>query len=141
MIRVLLDTNIIIDFLNDRQPFSFHATDIFRQARNKYIELFTSSHSFATTHYVMKKLLPEKVLRANLIKLNEHMQILPVTEKEIQHALSSNYQDFEDAVQVFTALNGKIDYIITRNIKDFKPSPIPALTADQFLQLNNHSSK
>jgi predicted nucleic acid-binding protein len=89
----------------------------------------------------MKKLLPEKVLRANLIKLNEHMQILPVTEKEIQHALSSNYQDFEDAVQVFTALNGKIDYLITRNIKDFKLSPIPALTADQFLQLNNHSSK
>jgi predicted nucleic acid-binding protein len=89
----------------------------------------------------MKKLLPEKVLRANLIKLNEHMQILPVTEKEIQHALSSNYQDFEDAVQVFTALNGKIDYIITRNIKDFKLSPIPALTADQFLQLHNHSSK
>ena len=50
-------------------------------------------------------------------------------------------QDFEDAVQVFTALNGKIDYLITRNIKDFKLSPIPALTADQFLQLNNHSSK
>jgi len=134
MIRVLLDTNIIIDFLNDRQPFSFHATDIFRQARNKSIELFTSSHSFATTHYVMKKLLPEKVLRANLIKLNEHMQILPVTEKEIQHALSSNYQDFEDAVQYACAMKSMVNVIVTRDVSGFLGSEIPVIL---LRELNN----
>lgn len=141
MIRVLLDTNIIIDFLTDRQPFSLHATDIFRQARTKSIELFTSSHSFATTHYIMKKLLPEKELRSVLTKLNQHLQILPVTEKEIQHALSSSHQDFEDSIQIFTALTGNIDYIVTRNIKDFKKSPVKVKTPDQLLQLLNHSSK
>ncbi len=140
MIRVLLDTNIIIDFLNDRQPFSLDAADIFRQGRKKSIELFTSSHSFATAHYIMKKLLPEKELRSALTKLNQHIQILPVTEKEIQHALSSNHQDFEDSIQIFTALNGNIDYIVTRNIKDFKNSPVPTFTCDQFLQRSNHSS-
>ena len=140
MIRVLLDTNIIIDFLNDRQPFSLHAADIFRQGRKKSIELFTSSHSFATIHYIMKKLLPEKELRSALTKLNQHIQILPVTEKEIQHALSSNHQDFEDSIQIFTALNGNIDYIVTRNIKDFQKSPVKVNTPDQLLQSLNHSS-
>ena len=140
MIRVLLDTNIIIDFLNDRQPFSLHAADIFRQGRKKSIELFTSSHSFATPHYIMKKLLPEKELRSALTKLNQHIQILPVTEKEIQHALSSNHQDFEDSIQIFTALNGNIDYIVTRNIKDFQKSPVKVNTPDQLLQSLNHSS-
>ena len=141
MIRVLLDTNIIIDFLTDRQPFSLHATDIFRQARTESIELFTSSHSFATTHYIMKKLLPEKEQRSVLTKLNQHLQILPVTEKEIQHALSPSHQDFEDSIQIFTALTGNIDYIVTRNIKDFKKSPVKIKTPDQLLQLLNHSSK
>jgi predicted nucleic acid-binding protein len=140
MIRVLLDTNIIIDFLNDRQPFSLHAADIFRQGRKKSIELFTSSHSFATTHYIMKKLLPEKELRSALTKLNQHIQILPVTEKEIQHALSTNHQDFEDSIQIFTALNGNIDYIVTRNIKDFQKSPVKVNTPDQLLQSLIHSS-
>ena len=140
MIRVLLDTNIIIDFLNDRQPFSLHAADIFRQGRKKSIELFTSSHSFATTHYIMKKLLSEKELRSALTKLNQHIQILPVTEKEIQHALSSNHQDFEDSIQIFTALKGNIDYIVTRNIKDFQKSPVKVNTPDQLLQSLNHSS-
>ena len=140
MIRVLLDTNIIIDFLNDRQPFSLHAADIFRQGRKKSIELFTSSHSFATTHYIMKKLLSEKELRSALTKLNQHIQILPVTEKEIQHALSSNHQDFEDSIQIFTALNGNIDYIVTRNIKDFQKSPVKVNTPDQLLQSLIHSS-
>lgn len=141
MIRVFLDTNIIIDFLTDRQPFALHATDIFRQASRKSIELFTSSHSFATTHYILKKLLPEKEVRSALTKLNEHLKILPVTEKEIQHALSSNYQDFEDSIQIFTALNENIDCIITRNMKDFKTSPVKAKTPDQLLQSLNHSSK
>ena len=140
MIRVLLDTNIIIDFLNDRQPFSLHAADIFRQGRKKSIELFTSSHSFATTHYIMKKLLSEKELRSALTKLNQHIQILPVTEKEIQHALSSNHQDFEDSIQIFTALKGNIDYIVTRNIKDFQKSPVKVTTPDQLLQSLIHSS-
>lgn len=140
MIRVLLDTNIIIDFLNDRQPFSLDAADIFRQGRKKSIELFTSSHSFATAHYIMKKLLPEKELRSALTKLNQHIQILPVTEKEIQHALSSNHQDFEDSIQIFTALNGNIDYIVTRNIKDFQKSPVKVNTPDQLLRALNHSS-
>ena len=140
MIRVLLDTNIIIDFLNDRQPFSLHAIDIFRQGRKKSIELFTSSHSFATTLYIMKKLLPEKELRSAVTKLNQHIQILPVTEKEIQHALSSNHQDFEDSIQIFTALNGNIDYIVTRNIKDFQKSPVKVNTPDQLLKSLNHSS-
>jgi predicted nucleic acid-binding protein len=140
MIRVLLDTNIIIDFLNDRQPFSLDAADIFRQGRKKSIELFTSSHSFATAHYIMKKLLPEKELRSALTKLNQHIQILPVTEKEIQHALSSNHQDFEDSIQIFTALNGNIDYIVTRNIKDFQKSPVKVNTPDQLLRSLNHSS-
>jgi predicted nucleic acid-binding protein len=141
MIRVLLDTNIIIDFLTDRQPFAIHAADIFRHARKKSIELFASSHSFATTHYILKKLLPEKEVRSTLTTLNQHLKILPVTEKEIQHALSSNHHDFEDSIQIFTSINGSIDIIITRNIKDFKKSPVKVNTPDQLLQTLNHSSK
>jgi hypothetical protein len=60
--------------------------------------------------------------------------------QEIQHALSSSHQDFEDSIQIFTALNGNIDYIVTRNIKDFQKSPVKVNTPDQLLQSLNHSS-
>ena len=141
MIKLFLDTNIIIDYLFDRRPFSLHATDIFRLSNKKIISLNTSTHSFATTHYVMKKLMPQKELTSALIELQNHIHLLPVTEKVIQNALKSSHQDFEDAIQIFTALTANIDYIITRNVKDFKKSPIEVNTPDQFLQSQPHSSK
>ena len=140
MKKLFLDTNILIDFLSDRQPFSFHATDIFNLSINQSVQLFTSTHSFATTHFVLKKYLSPKELQPTLEKLLKHMTLLPVTEKDITTALMSKHPDFEDAVQMCTALEANMDFIISRNIKDFKHSPVPTHTCAQFLQRSNHSS-
>jgi predicted nucleic acid-binding protein len=63
MKSIFIDTNILIDLLADRQPFSKFAIEIFNLAEKKQIKLFTSSHSYATTHYLLKKHIEERELR------------------------------------------------------------------------------
>jgi predicted nucleic acid-binding protein len=63
MKKVFLDTNIIVDLFADRNPFSKYSIEIFKKAEEKKIILFTSVHSIATTHYLLKKHLEEKILR------------------------------------------------------------------------------
>jgi predicted nucleic acid-binding protein len=132
MKRVFVDTNIIIDLIADRKPFSRHAIEIFNRAEEKRIRLFTSSHSIATTHYLLKKYLDEKTLRDVLYNLLDYLTVTPVDLDVLKKGLRSNHKDFEDAIQILCASKvEKIDCIVTRNIKDFKNSEILVLTPDE----------
>ncbi|KRT17647.1 twitching motility protein PilT [Pedobacter ginsenosidimutans] len=134
MKRVFVDTNIIVDLIADRQPFSKFAIEIFEKAERNEVQLFTSSHSIATTHYLLKKYLEEKKLRDVIYNVLEYVQIIAIDEDIIKKGLKSKHKDFEDALQMLCAYNiEKLDYIVTRNIKDFKNSEIPALPPDELL--------
>ncbi len=132
MKKVFLDTNIIVDLIADRRPFSKYAIEIFNKAEEKKIEIFTSSHSIATTHYLLKKYLDEKPLREVLYNLLDYLTVVPVDIDVLKKGLRSKHKDFEDAIQVLCASSiAKIDCIVTRNTKDFKDCEILVMTPDE----------
>lgn len=136
MKKIFLDTNIIVDLIADRKPFSKYAIQLFQKAELKEIELFTSSHSIATTHYLLKKYLAEKELRAVLYNLLDYLTVVAVDVAILKKGLRSNHKDFEDSIQILcTSTIEKIDCIVTRNTKDFKASEIPAFNPDEILSI------
>jgi predicted nucleic acid-binding protein len=135
MKKVFVDTNIIIDLLADRKPYSKFAIEIFNQSEEKQLKLYTSSHSIATTHYLLKKHIEEKKLREILYNLLDFIQVIAVDLDTLKRGLKSKHKDFEDAIQIICAGSvEKMDCIVTRNIKDFRGSEIPVLTPDEFVK-------
>ena len=132
MKKVFLDTNIIVDLIADRKPFSKYSIEIFKKAEEKKIKLFTSSHSIATTHYLLKKYLEEKILRDVLYNLLDYVTVIAVDTDVLKKGLRSKHKDFEDSIQILCASTvEKIDCIVTRNTKDFRDSEILVLTPDE----------
>src|SRR5690606_17307610 len=127
--------NILVDLLADRPPFSKYAVEIFDLAEKQKVKLFTSSHSLATTHYLLKKYVDEKELRAILYDLLDYITIIAVDYHIVKQSLLSGHKDFEDAIQINAATSiANIDYIVTRNIKDFKTATIPAFPPDELIR-------
>lgn len=134
MKRIFIDTNIIIDLLANRLPFSAHAVAIFQMADEGKVVLYTSSHSIITTHYLMKKFLPENELRELLHDLLEYFTVIAADSGLLKMALQSRHKDSEDAVQMKCAASVEnMACIITRNIKDFKASEINVAAPDAFV--------
>lgn len=132
MKRVFVDTNILVDLVADRKPFSNYAIEIFSSAEDKKIRLYTSSHSIATTYYLLKKHLNDKDLRNVILNLFDYLTIIPVDSDILRKGIRSNYKDFEDSIQIYCATTvEKLDCIVTRNIKDFKGSELPVLAPDE----------
>jgi len=135
MKKLFLDTNIIIDLLSERQPFYTEAARIFSLADKKEIELSVSALSIATTNYILLQSKKSDEAKQILRKLKLLVQVLSLDDKIVELALNdSDFKDFEDGLQYYTALEHRLDAIITRNLKDFKKSRIPVMTADQYLQ-------
>jgi len=133
MERLLIDTNIIVDLLSKRKNFYQEAQELFTLADEQEIKLYISSLTFANTHYLLSKELNSNEARKVLIKFKLLVSILPLDDKILELSLSSDFNDFEDAIQYYTALENKINTIITRNKKDFKTSKLPVLTAKEYL--------
>ena len=132
MKKIFLDTNIIVDLIAVRKPFSKYSIEIFKKAEEKKIKLFTSSHSIATTHYLLKKYLEEKILRDVLYNLLDYVTVIAVDTDVLKKGLRSKHRDFEDSIQILCASTiEKIDCIVTRNTKDFRDSEILVLTPDE----------
>ena len=134
MSRLLIDTNIVIDLLSKRDKFYNEAADLFSRADKNELELTISSLTFANTNYILTKLKSAKEAREILRKFKVLVELLSLDDKITELALSDgNFPDFEDGLQYYSAIENRIDVIITRNKKDFKNSKIPVLTAKEFL--------
>lgn len=135
MKKIFVDTNIIVDLVADRRPYSKFAIEIFSKAEGKKVKLYTSSHSIATTHYLLKKYIGEKELRDVLYYLLDYIHVIPVDLDVIKKGLKSKHKDFEDAIQMLCAFSiEKMDCIVTRNIKDFRDCEIPVFTPDELVK-------
>ncbi len=134
MKAVFADTDIILDLLSFREPFYTHAALLFTAADKNEINISVSSLSLANLHYILSKQYSASEARKALIKFKTIVAVLPVTDKSIELALSSNFKDFEDAIQYFTAIESGVKIILTRNLKDYKYSEIPVMTAEQYLK-------
>jgi predicted nucleic acid-binding protein len=132
MKKIFVDTNVIIDVLADRKPFSKFAIDLFKKAEKKKVKLYTSSHSLATTHYLLKKYMDEQDLRVLLYNLLDFITIVAVDVDVIKKGLRSKHKDFEDAIQINCAHTIEhLDCIVTRNPKDFRYAEVPVLSPEE----------
>lgn len=135
MKKVFVDTNVIVDLIADRKPFSKNAIRIFSESEKGNLKLITSSHSIATTHYLLKKYLDEKSLRQVLHQLLDYLTIVPIDIHIIRKGLVSGYKDLEDALQIYCAGSEEnLFCIVTRNIKDFQDAEIPVFTPDELVE-------
>ena len=134
MEKLFVDTDIILDLLSFRQPFYNHAANLFSKADLGEIEIFVSSLAFANLNYILSKQYSADQARKKLIKFKTLVTVLPVNDKTIDLALSSDFKDFEDGVQYYTAIERGLKILLTRNLKDFKAAEISVMTAEQYLK-------
>ena len=135
MKKLFIDTNIVIDLLSRREPYFLEAATLFSLADKKKIIITVSSLTIANTSYALLRQMDSRKAKSILRKLRLIVGILPLNDKIVDLALNDETMpDFEDALQYFIALENGQDIIITRNLKDFKGSRLPVMTANQFIE-------
>lgn len=139
MTKLFLDTNILIDYLSRREPFFDSAALLFQLGKRRKCQLAVSSLSFATASFILQahyKMSHESIVTL-FSKLINLCNLTAVDEQIVKDAIKSEFDDFEDALQYYSAIKFQSDYIITRNKKDFSHSNIEVLTPDELLRVNN----
>ncbi len=134
MKNLFIDTNIILDLLAYRMPFYTEAAKMFSLADKKKLKLSISALCLADAHYILLKQNPDVEVRNILRKFKVLVNVLPLDNKITDLAFNSEFKDFEDAIQYYTAIENDQDLIITRNQSDFKESRLPIMTAGEFLK-------
>jgi len=141
MIHIFSDTDIILDVITGRMPFSVEASSLFTLIEEEQIKSSTSSLTFSNIYYVLRKYATHQRVVTRLKELSELLHIMNVDETIIKRALQSGFKDFEDAIQYHVALsNPEIDVIVTRNIKDYKEAELPVMSPETFLKTHQHTS-
>ncbi len=132
MEKLLVDTNVVVDLLTRREDFYREAQDLFTLSDEGKVKLLVSSLTFANTHYLLNRYKNRDEARKILIKFKVLVEVAKLDDKIIELALASDFTDFEDAIQYYTAVENGVDVIITRNLRDFKTSKLPVLTAKEY---------
>ena len=133
MKKIFVDTDIILDLLGNREPFYIHSANLFSAADRKEISIYVSALSFANLNYILSRQYSAVQARKKLMIFKTLVTVLSITDKVIELALTSDFKDFEDAIQYYSAIENNIKVLLTRNLKDYKSALIPVLTAEQFL--------
>ena len=129
MTHVFMDTNVVIDFLADRQPFSLYAARLFDLSVNGKMSIYISAASYNNIYYILRQSLTNSATIKLLADLSEMTEITDVTSAIIRQSLKTDFKNYEDAIQYYCALSiPGIDFIVTRDTKDFKKSTLPVLT-------------
>ena len=139
--KLFIDSDIIIDVYSQREPFFESSAQIISLGDYKKFSLYTSPVVIANVFYILRKYGKRKLAISNLMKIRKIISVLPVTEKEIDLALTSDFNDFENAIQYYIALENEIDFIITRNKDDYKKSKIPVCDAREYISLIRSQTK
>lgn len=135
MDKLLIDTDVILDFFFDREPFSENAAQIFSLCESKKVKGFITPVICSNTYYLLRQTAKHEKLIEKLSQLLTIIDVLSMDKDIIIQALGSGFKDFEDALQNFAAIkSGFIDVILTRNVKDFAKSDIGVLTPESYLK-------
>jgi predicted nucleic acid-binding protein len=132
---VLIDTDVLLDFLIDRNPFTKNAKEIIKKAQDKTIGAFLAAHSITNIFYVLRKIYSPSERKQHLMKLCRFISVVEIGHEEILNALTSvEFDDIEDCLQAECAEIVDADYIVTRNIGDYVNSRIPAILPENLLK-------
>lgn len=141
MQNILIDTDVILDFFFDRKPFSDDAAKILSLCESKQINGFITSVIISNVYYILRKTATHVRVIENLKQLIEIVETVTANKEVILKSLNSNFNDFEDAIQNFSAeISGEVDIIITRNVKDYKNSALAVFTPENYLKFFSLSS-
>lgn len=136
--KVLIDTNILIDYFIKREPFYKNAKEIITKCGQKEIEGYVAAHSVMNTYYTLRKDYSSNERRKILYNLCQSVNVVNIDETKIKNALlNADFKDMEDCLQAECAAACGAKYIITRNIKDFQTSKVTAILPEDFLSLQN----
>lgn len=135
MDNVLIDTDVIMDFFFDREPFAEFATEILNGCEEKKLNGFTTPVIICNVYYLLRKTAKHQLIIEKLKQLLSIIEIIKMDKDVVLDALNSEFKDFEDALQNFSAAqNRNINIILTKNIKDFKKSDLAILTPETYLK-------
>lgn len=135
--RLFLDTNIMLDFLGERVPFYDSIAKIATLADKRQITLVVSALSYSTVGYFLSIYENKGIAKEKLRKFKIISEICDLNEQIIEKGLNSDFSDFEDSLQYYSAVSSDCSILITRNEKDFKGSSIPVMTAEEYLKSIN----
>jgi predicted nucleic acid-binding protein len=133
--KIMLDTNIILDVLLKRDPFYKDGAEIFRMAERGEISAFVTASSITDIFYIARKRIGGESAKDAIKKLLEIVDVVSVIKYDIKKALDLAFSDYEDALQAQCAKKIRANYIVTRNEKDFKISPVKTISPEKFLKL------
>jgi len=134
-IKVLFDLNIILDVLQEREPFYEISAQLLAHAETGKIHGFIAPHSLTTLFYLIQKDQSASHAKVTITNLLQILKIATIDQSTIEQALSLPYNDFEDAVQMMAAVQCKADYLVSRNVKDFQPAPLSVVQPSELLAL------
>lgn len=140
--RIFIDSDVVIDFFTDREPYANSASEIFELSEQGIIKLYLSAISINNIYYIVRRFLGHKKTLKVIEQLIELTEIIGTTKKEIIQSLKNDFSDYEDSIQYSSALTIKnLDLILTRNTKDYKNSSIAVMTPLNFIKMrkNNNS--
>ena len=132
--RVLVDTNVVLDVLTRREPHYEHSAAFLRLCDTRISGFMTANQTTDIFYMLCREGLKEAEAKAALYKLTDNLKVIDVIAADIMNALASEISDYEDALLAFCSKRQKVKYIITRNEKDFRQSPVPALPPQAFLE-------
>ncbi|MDR3109700.1 MAG: PIN domain-containing protein [Planctomycetaceae bacterium] len=135
MIYVLFDSDVVIDFFLDREPFSEESRELFLRLLDGQFSALMTAPSILNIYYLIRKPLGRQGALECIGKILEtsNLSVLSVEKQHLLEALESAMTDYEDAVQASVADAANLDYIVTRNLKDYRQSLIKAVSPKEFI--------
>lgn len=133
MIKLLIDTNVLLDIVLHREPHYEHSKELFIKIDGKLIQGFITATTITDIYYLVRKAKGKNVALAFIESLISFIDVLAIDKAIILNALKSEIDDFEDSVQIHASISNSIDFIITRNISDYIKSEVPAFTPKDFV--------
>lgn len=140
MKKVFIDTNVVIDFYQVRQPFFNEAATIFQLALDRKIQMLISTTTVVNAFYLLRKSYPVTELYEKLRALFMLAQVVETNAETVASALTEEWKDFEDCIQYVSADSSDADIILTRNKKDYEKKTIPVMTPTEFLAMSNRTN-
>ena len=138
MDSVFLDTDVILDFLLDRTNFSEASVFLLTLGDMGKIKLYSSGLVFSNCYYILRKISAHLKVMDALQSLGSFIDFAPIDQRVVLDALHSSFKDFEDALQNASATCAGINFLITRNIKDYKKSELVVLTPEEYITRYAH---
>jgi predicted nucleic acid-binding protein len=133
--RIFVDTNLLLDVLAKREPFYTAAARVWTLAETGACEALVSAISFNNVFYIVRKARDPAAARRALVLLRDVFASIDPDQRILNQAIDSDIPDLEDAIQFYSALHARADYLLTRNVGDFPAGILPVLAPDEFLAL------